>query len=364
LYDGCLLLERVVPTSPTTCDIRYTFLFDPNHAFVATPEQRDGVKALSREITDEDVQICEAVQLNLSAGVYTPGRLSPRHEGGVHYFQTLVKNAMTRHRHHRRTRGDAAPTTTTAATTTEATTMATTAATTTTTAAKSSMSPSISSSVSLSWSPGDWTCPQCNNHNYGRRDVCNRCKTPKPIGVAVAVGGGGGGGGGDGSGGGGGGGGATTTATTVATSTTATTTTASAGVSSTTAATATKTTPGDWACPQCNNRNYSHRDVCNRCKTSKPDPDKSKQVCYHCGEEGHLRNCCPTKLSKRIKCFHCGELGHLADACPNRTTRASHSCFLCGEEGHFKADCPNNVSRQDGGDGDKGAFSLLPQIDR
>ena len=28
--------------------------------------------------------------------------------------------------------------------------------------------------------PGDWNCPKCNNHNYARRDVCNRCDTRKP----------------------------------------------------------------------------------------------------------------------------------------------------------------------------------------
>ena len=29
--------------------------------------------------------------------------------------------------------------------------------------------------------PGDWNCPKCNNHNYARRDVCNRCDTRKPV---------------------------------------------------------------------------------------------------------------------------------------------------------------------------------------
>ncbi len=29
--------------------------------------------------------------------------------------------------------------------------------------------------------PGDWNCPKCNNHNFAKRDVCNRCDTRKPI---------------------------------------------------------------------------------------------------------------------------------------------------------------------------------------
>jgi len=29
--------------------------------------------------------------------------------------------------------------------------------------------------------PGDWNCPKCNNHNFARREVCNRCDTRKPV---------------------------------------------------------------------------------------------------------------------------------------------------------------------------------------
>ena len=29
--------------------------------------------------------------------------------------------------------------------------------------------------------PGDWNCPKCKNHNFARRDVCNRCDTRKPV---------------------------------------------------------------------------------------------------------------------------------------------------------------------------------------
>ena len=29
--------------------------------------------------------------------------------------------------------------------------------------------------------PGDWNCPKCKNHNFAKREVCNRCDTRKPI---------------------------------------------------------------------------------------------------------------------------------------------------------------------------------------
>ncbi len=41
-------------------------------------------------ITAEDLKITEAVQRNLDAGIYSTGRLSPRHEMGVAWFQSEV----------------------------------------------------------------------------------------------------------------------------------------------------------------------------------------------------------------------------------------------------------------------------------
>jgi len=29
--------------------------------------------------------------------------------------------------------------------------------------------------------PGDWNCPKCKNHNFARREICNRCDTRKPV---------------------------------------------------------------------------------------------------------------------------------------------------------------------------------------
>jgi choline monooxygenase len=50
--------------------------------------------AASVVTTIEDLAICEAVQRNLDAGIYQTGRLSPKHEAGVAWFQQEVGRAI------------------------------------------------------------------------------------------------------------------------------------------------------------------------------------------------------------------------------------------------------------------------------
>ena len=48
----------------------------------------------AEQVMGEDLEICEAVQKNLEAGLYHAGRLSPREEPGTIYFQQLVRAAL------------------------------------------------------------------------------------------------------------------------------------------------------------------------------------------------------------------------------------------------------------------------------
>ncbi len=89
VYGEGLSVERMVPVSPSEMRIEYLFLF----ADGADPE---AALAMCAEVTDEDRRICEAVQRNLEAGVYDRGRLSPRHEAGVFYFQSRLREALAR----------------------------------------------------------------------------------------------------------------------------------------------------------------------------------------------------------------------------------------------------------------------------
>jgi choline monooxygenase len=69
-YEGGMSLERIVPTGPSTCEIRYQYLFDKNTAAKDVDISID----TSVEVTTEDIEICEAVQKSFSSGgYYRPG---------------------------------------------------------------------------------------------------------------------------------------------------------------------------------------------------------------------------------------------------------------------------------------------------
>jgi len=78
-----------VPVATGQTRIEYLFFFKQGGDGDA-----EAARAMCAEVTAEDKAICEAVQRNLEAGVYQRGRLSPRHEAGVHDFQRRVRAAL------------------------------------------------------------------------------------------------------------------------------------------------------------------------------------------------------------------------------------------------------------------------------
>ena len=52
--------------------------------------------AFSDEIQQEDIQICETVQKGLKSRAYDQGRFSVKRENGVHHFQSLVHEFLTK----------------------------------------------------------------------------------------------------------------------------------------------------------------------------------------------------------------------------------------------------------------------------
>lgn len=84
VYQDGVMIEHMLPEGPTGTRLDYIYLRPPG------AEDFDTAIASSTRLTIEDRWICERVQRNLDAGVYTAGVLSPRHEQGVAWFQAEI----------------------------------------------------------------------------------------------------------------------------------------------------------------------------------------------------------------------------------------------------------------------------------
>jgi choline monooxygenase len=92
IYPTGMNIERMVPLGPNRTKLVYNFFFQ-DVSPAAEPTIAAAIEA-GHQVAREDIRICEAVQRNLNAGLYDTGRLSPRHENGVWYFQKLVREAL------------------------------------------------------------------------------------------------------------------------------------------------------------------------------------------------------------------------------------------------------------------------------
>jgi len=90
VYADGVLMERMWPMSATVTRLDYLYLFPDG---IARNEMERGIAA-SEITTEEDRKICQSVQRNLDAGIYETGRLSPKHEAGVAWFQREVSRAL------------------------------------------------------------------------------------------------------------------------------------------------------------------------------------------------------------------------------------------------------------------------------
>jgi choline monooxygenase len=89
VYKDGMNLELMVPTGPKTMELHYAYYFRD----LSNEEANQATIETSFEITQEDIDICEAVQRNLNNGLYETGELSPKHETGLAYFQDLIRQA-------------------------------------------------------------------------------------------------------------------------------------------------------------------------------------------------------------------------------------------------------------------------------
>jgi uncharacterized OB-fold protein len=119
---------------------------------------------------------------------------------------------------------------------------------------------------------GNWRCPACSNINFGVRDVCNRCKAPKPANLEAPA----------------------------------------------PAATAPRVNPvagvdGNWECTNCGAVNFANREVCFKCKAGKDGTPPSEPTAAASkgapreGENGNWRcpSCGNVNFAIRTACNRC-----------------------------------------------------------
>jgi choline monooxygenase len=80
----------ILPVAPDRTLAIYDFYFEER-----MPEAETMV-AFIDQVQQEDIILCESVQRGLTSGFYDQGKLVLRYENGIHHFQRLVFDALTR----------------------------------------------------------------------------------------------------------------------------------------------------------------------------------------------------------------------------------------------------------------------------
>lgn len=88
--DGYINVQSTDPVSPTSSRLRDYFWFDKN---ISKEDIAEELKYADL-VTQQDKDICQAVQKNLQAGIYQYGELSATAEKGTRYFQALVRKDL------------------------------------------------------------------------------------------------------------------------------------------------------------------------------------------------------------------------------------------------------------------------------
>ncbi|MEQ1754926.1 MAG: SRPBCC family protein [Micropepsaceae bacterium] len=87
-----VMMERMLPMGPDATRLVYDYYLPE---LVASNEQaKQRIIETSAIVTAEDKWICEKVQVNIDAGIYHTGVLSPKHEAGVGWFQKYFSAAI------------------------------------------------------------------------------------------------------------------------------------------------------------------------------------------------------------------------------------------------------------------------------
>jgi choline monooxygenase len=89
-FAGFVATFRLTPTGPRTTVVERDYLWHPS----VTEERREADYRATREVVEQDLEICEAVQRTYDGGLSADGVLSTEHEAGIHHVHQLLYAAL------------------------------------------------------------------------------------------------------------------------------------------------------------------------------------------------------------------------------------------------------------------------------
>jgi choline monooxygenase len=92
-YEGVMDTNLVLPLGVNRCAVVFDYYFADTSA-AAEASHKESI-AVSEQVQDEDMAICDAVQRGLGSRAYVAGRLSVRREAGEHLFHRLLHADFT-----------------------------------------------------------------------------------------------------------------------------------------------------------------------------------------------------------------------------------------------------------------------------
>ncbi|MFD0858219.1 aromatic ring-hydroxylating oxygenase subunit alpha [Roseovarius aquimarinus] len=92
LFNGGMNTSRINPVDHQRTELIYNFYFADTSP--ETAAARQGTIEGNLQVVREDFEVCLETQKNYASGGYRPGPLSPRHEQGVAYFQSRLREAQ------------------------------------------------------------------------------------------------------------------------------------------------------------------------------------------------------------------------------------------------------------------------------
>jgi choline monooxygenase len=90
-FAGFAATFRLIPTSPSTTVVEREYLWHPS----VSQERRAADFAATREVVEQDLAICEALQGTYDAGLSANGVLSTEHESGVAHIHQLLLTTLS-----------------------------------------------------------------------------------------------------------------------------------------------------------------------------------------------------------------------------------------------------------------------------